>query len=352
MAPSGFVPSATALVGVWAFFLVDSFVVVECLFNARQTQNTKSGNPGIAAAAKSAMGEMGEAAVFLLLVLLTEATLVSQISRAGTLLFPQTGVCQYYRIVCSIVALSVAAKVDGPSSSSSDGSTSTIRKFIPTMNSLLTIIFCIMAIVLFGAGAPAADWSHLATSGSGWSNVPAAIPTFLHFLIYGEILPNVCQLLRYQVGPIRLAIALGSVLPLGLEVGWAALGIALLPSITTEKVIGDPVNAMLAAGGPIQVPLFILAGAAILTTIIGSYLALNSAFEDLFPPRIVEHEKKDRGWIFNLVATTSIVAPSLVNASISPDLFLQAIDFAGSYPVVLLWGLAPPTKCILQRRQQ
>jgi hypothetical protein len=30
-APSGFVPSATALVGIWAFFWVKSLMIIECL---------------------------------------------------------------------------------------------------------------------------------------------------------------------------------------------------------------------------------------------------------------------------------------------------------------------------------
>jgi tyrosine-specific transport protein len=332
VAPSGFVPSATALVGVWAYFLVESFVVVECLLTARSISKNKEEHPGIAAAAKSAFGTIGEAAVVVLLVLLIEATLVSQISRAGAL-FPSS----YYRLGCSAVALSVAAIVFGGPRGS----------FVPTINSGLTVVFCVMAVVLFGAGAPAADWSRLTTTAAngGWSSLPRAIPTFLQLLVYGEILPTVCRLLQYQVGPIRLAIVLGSILPLGLEVGWAALGIGLIPTTTTVAV-GDPVAALLAAGGPVQAPLLILAGTAILTTIIGSYLALQSTLEDLFPVRRRPSRRR------RLVAATSIVAPALAIASISPDLFLRAIDFAGSYPVLLLWGVTPPTICLLQRRRR
>jgi tyrosine-specific transport protein len=205
-----------------------------------------------------------------------------------------------------------------------------------------------MAVVLFGAGAPAADWSRLTTTAAngGWSSLPGAIPTFLQLLVYGEILPTVCRLLQYQVGPIRLAITLGSILPLGLEVGWAALGIGLVLPTTAAVIVGDPVDALLAAGGPVQAPLLTLAGTAILTTIIGSYLALQSTLEDLFPVRRRPSRRR------RLVAATSIVAPALAIASISPDLFLRAIDFAGSYPVLLLWGVAPPTICLLQRRRR
>ena len=331
VAPSGFTPSATALVGVWAFFLVESFVVVECIQNTRDFSSRRKGNdgsetlPGIAAAAKSAFGTVGETIIVLLLVLLTEATLVSQISRAGALF-------SKYRWGCATVALSVASIVFGPRQGT---------KLSAYVNSALTIVFVIMAANLFSTGAPAADWSGL-TATNSWASLPGAIPTFLQLLVYGEILPTVCQLLKYRVKPIRLAIILGSILPLGLEIGWAALGMGLVPPSST---MGDPVDLLLAAG-PVQRPLLVLAVTAILTTIIGSYLALQSTFDDVFPA-----DKAPRKAPFRrLTAATSIVIPALAIASISPDLFLRAIDFAGSYPVVLLWGVAPPTIVMMQRR--
>ena len=46
-----------------------------------------------------------------------------------------------------------------------------------------------------------------------------------------------------------------------------------------------------------------------------------------------------------------VVIPALSVASIGPEVFLAAIDFAGSYPVVLLWGLAPPLIALQLRRR-
>lgn len=331
VAPSGFAPSVTALIAVWAYFLLESLVVVECLIAARDTGKDNIQHPGIGAAAKSVFGVKGETIVVLLLVLLTEATLVSQISRAGSL-FPN------YRIGCTAVSLSVAAVVFGPKGT----------QVSTAINSILTMAFVVLSVVLFSAGAPAADWSRLTMMNASWMSLPKAIPTFLQLLVYGEILPTVCQMLNYQKGPIQLAIVLGSILPLGLEVGWAALGIGLVaPSIA----MGDPVNLLLAAAGPVQKPLFALAITAILTTIIGSYLALQVTLNDLLPPTNVV-EPKETPWRRHAMTTLLIVAPALAIAWISPKLFLQAIDFAGSYPVILLWGVVPPAIAILQRRQR
>jgi hypothetical protein len=164
VAPSGFVPSATALVGVWAFFWVESLVIVECLCVCRaqalvRRQRNENGDadsvsyPGMTAAAKSAFGVIGESAVGVLLLLLLQATLVSQISRAGAL-FTSSSISSSYRVGCAATAMSVAAVVFGSP-----------RVVATTANSLLTVIFVAMAVVLFGVGSPTADWSRLVATG-------------------------------------------------------------------------------------------------------------------------------------------------------------------------------------------
>jgi len=324
VAPNGFIPSATTLIGVWVYFVMESMIVAECLLLCKREKESPS-NPGISAAAFAAFGSIGKKMTLVLLVLLMEATLVSQISRAGSF-FPS------YRIGCALSALSIAGLVFAAPS-----------KVVTETNSVLTLLFCIMAVSLFGTGTAAADWSKLEKF-SSWKNIPRAIPTFLQLLVFSEILPAVCQLLNYRIGPIRWAIVIGSILPLILEVGWTALGIGLLPVMTSSGIGGlDPVKILLGIDGPVRFPLLALSVTAIATTIIGSYLALQSAADDvLATPPLESSGGRRRQRRTMLLSAAGIVLPALGIASISPDLFLKAIDFAGSYPVLLLWGLAPP----------
>lgn len=325
--PTGFIPAASALVGVWAFLGAQAIVVAEILCQTRRTTLSETnGIPGMPAATKLAFGTWGERAILGLLVLLVEATLVSQISRAGAM------VSRSYRIGCAVASFSMAAIVFGPNV--------TQREQITTsLNSILTVVFCSMAVLLFVTGVPAADWSKLAVQ--HWRVLPHSIPTFLQLLVYGEIIPTVCHYLHYESRPIRWAIGIGSILPLILELGWAALGIGLS---TTSASFEDPV-AMLMATGPIQLPLLCLALSAISTTILGSYLALQSTLDGVWNRK---RESRQYRWI----TAAGIVLPSWAIASISPSLFLQAIDFAGSYPVLLLWGIAPPAVALRLRQQQ
>ena len=113
VAPIGFAPAAVTLFAVWAFFLAQSFVVVECLSSGQRrpisnnssstryslnvidrSENDKyelyagASSCGVAAAARKAFGRKGEVAAAVLLLVIVEATLVSQLSRAGSLIAP------------------------------------------------------------------------------------------------------------------------------------------------------------------------------------------------------------------------------------------------------------------------
>ena len=358
ISPAGFLPSTATLTSVWAYFVAQSFILVECLVNERNREQDSnvsssfSASPGVSATAFATFGKAGEQITRLLLIVLTQATLVSQISRAGTLILPNQ-----YILGCILSSVSIAAIVFGPSKGK--GIIWSTRA-----NSVLLWLF------LFSAGwvgisgvqnvAQASYWAVLSSAQyQHWDAVPRAIPTFLQLLVYGEIIPVVCDLLQFRVKAIKMSILMGSLLTLGLQLGWSALGTVLVTP--TAGVVVDPVNVLLGAGGAMQVPLFCLAITAILTTILGSYLALFSAFQDWMSgaghdtdkdSSMMQSQENRNGeypWRIRLAVASLISLPALCISSISPDLFLKAIDFAGSYPVLLLWGVIPPAMALTQR---
>ncbi len=345
VAPSGFYPSAIALLGVWGYFLAQSFILVECIVNHRSEQMNREdgawqdGGGGVAAIAKSAFGVKGEVFVGVLLAILIEATLVSQISRAGMMF-------SNYRFGCLVSALSIALVVFGPNSGVG---------FASKANAALTSAFLISALTVFGCGLPMADWSNLGNLSSisnNWPSILPAIPTFLQLLVYGEIIPSVCEILNYDTTRIHIAIFLGSFLTLSLQVGWSALGLSLVFRTSTGI---DPVNILLAnQGSPVRLPLYALAFTAILTTILGSYLALLSTVTDFLSPQEsgasneIAHTYSNSP-MHRLKVASLITIPAIGISCTSPSIFLRAIDFAGSYPVLIMWGMMPSAISIVQR---
>jgi len=222
VAPAGFVPSATTLVGVWLFFVGQSLVVVEMVVNEAARRRSdgssgvrrsgsggvhqtgaaaeKTGPQGAAAAAaamvapdvglpsiaRRALGPWGETAVASLLVVLTMTTLVSQISKAGAVAAPAISFAAVggsvglggYRAACACVALSLGGLVFG------GGAAVATRA-----NAWVTGVFAVSGAALFAVGAPHADWARLATP-CHWPAAAHAIPTFLQLLVYGESCPR------------------------------------------------------------------------------------------------------------------------------------------------------------------
>ena len=362
----GFVPSAGALVLVWSYLLVGSLILCDAILLAQQqqqvhTKHTDGNSVGIPKTAQAALGTGGSRVATVLLVSLTMATLVSQLSRAGSLWASQHGnSLGQYRLGCTVVALvGVAVTYQGgapapPKTSQTTTVTptaSTTTSFADKFNAVLTAIFLGSAVLLFSAVSGVADWSAcwrvttttITTSTLWLPKILQASPIMLQLLVYGEILPNVCRMLDFDRPSIRRAVVVGTLIPLLLLTTWAALGVALIPatsSVLSNSLPQDPVEIMLATGSPaVQRRLWTLAVSAIGTTILGSLLALQSAYDDW--KTMLPHDKHSL-WHSSWMRALVIAAPPLLISWISPSLFLQAIDFAGSYPVLLLYGVLPP----------
>jgi len=415
----GFLPSATSMVCVWAYLLVCSFGLCDAILLAKET--TKSGKEsedgngnnsmeedaviGIPKTAQLALGTGGSRLATLLLVSLTMATLVSQLSRAGSLYASAaasasttSSIMVDYRIGCTLATIlgaaiaqtqqrqrptasnenkqrqnSIASTTAIATAISGEGEEITNEKstsFVEKFNALLTLVFLGSAVLLFQAGSSVADWSALwkKTSAALASPSPLfqkvvlqATPILLQLLVYGEILPNVCQMLNYHRPTIRKAILVGSMIPLVLLTGWAGLGVGLLATTTTSAtttatMMNDPVDILLTTGSSIQPRLVTLALSAIGTTILGSFLALQSAYDDWMtmlrssPTTTTINTTITNTGSSSLlsilkqswVRTACVSVPPLLIAWISPQVFLRAIDFAGSYPILLLYGVLPP----------
>ena len=148
-----------------------------------------------------------------------------------------------------------------------------------------------------------------------------SIPTILQLLVFAETVPTVNELL--DDARTHQAAYLGSSLPAA-RGAWACrarFGHARRPFA-------------LLGSDPTRICAILLAASAVATTALGSILALKS---DVAPaasrPRCAACTRRCRLW------------PSLTSGRPS-----KAMDFAGAYPVAILWGVFPPLACLKLRR--
>lgn len=359
-APTGFIPATTGMILVWTFFLLQSFTMVEIIHNTRlgngnSDMNTNMQQPqlqqehpsGLTAAAKATFGKRGEVFVGVVLTFLIQAILVAQISKAGQL-FPN------YRIGCLASAFSVAGLVFGTKSG---------VVFASNANAALTSIFLLSTFCVFQCGWNIANFTILQQA--HWKFLNKSIPSLLQVLAYGEIIPTVCQVLNYNTRRIHRAIIVGTLMTLSLQISWSGLGLSLASGASA-------VDTLLKASGPVRFPMWTLSISAILTTILGGYLALLSAVNDFIKDFMPLKKKREGSDIRmetiedtqqvkdfcpenansiwdRLKIAVGIAFPASIIACISPDIFLKVINFSGSYPILLMWGIIPPVVALKQR---
>eukprot|EP00965_Chrysotila_dentata_P035725 1189336-Pleurochrysis_carterae.AAC.1 len=131
---------------------------------------------------------------------------------------------------------------------------------------------------------------------------------------------------------------MGSLLLLALQLGWSCLGIALAPFGGPR----DPLDVLLSAGGPVAAATVALGACATLTTVIGTNAALRAFWSDACGTRRAE--------LCTPAFALTALAPALLAAA-SKDAIFRALDFAGAYPVAILWGVAPPVMALRLRRR-
>ena len=314
-APAGFGPTAVTLSASWLFLLAEALVVAEAVGRCR---GPKAAAPSVAVVAAEA-GVPAQAIRGLFFALVT-ATLASQLSKAGSMLAGPS-----YRAATLAAAAATLAFALGPSVERAAGA-----------NALLTAVFAAAAVAVGGGAAAAArggalpfDASLLLRSGDA-SAARRALPTVLQLLVFAETVPTVSGLLDGDPRRVRLALAFGSLCPLVLECAWAYLGLGLgAPRV-------DPVDVLLAAPAT-RAATAALAASAVATTALGSALALRSDV-----PEAVARRK---------LAALLAALPAVGVALTSPDVFFAAMDWAGAYPVALLWGLFPPVALLRLRRK-
>lgn len=352
-APAGCVPSALVLVASSAVLLAEAFIVADLVIEMSQ----REGRPvSLSTCARNTLGQAGGVVVEVLFTLLMCSTLLAQFAKGGSLVSDWIGLP--YQTCCALVALTLSCFSLGAP-----------RGVVNRTNSRLAIGFVLSLVAMFVSGAPLADWTAL--SRANWSAAYASAPTLLQLLVYNEIIPTVCNMLNFDRGRVRRALCCGAAILFVILSSWSALGIGLAATLADRVIAGvapnvgaDPLAALLATRTPVGSAASALAVCAVSTTVIATNLALQTLFIDiadrsgrlagqgsdkLSSPSSDIHSKiasalpKVAGWsLFRVCALPLAIVTTLTFASVSPNAFFLAIDFAGAYPLALLWGVSPP----------
>ena len=319
---AGFFPSAVALMGAWVFMATTGLLISEVCCNLVKRDKGLE-NIGVLNMVKITIGPYGAAGAGIVYCFISYALLVAYIAEAGEIISQSTHLPSWGGPVAFTVV------VGGTLAFGSELA-------ILSMNNFFVVIVIVSFGGLVAVGFPAVKVANLLHQNYG--AVMQTVPTMFVALVYHNVVPVVCAQLHYNVQAIRIAISVGSLIPLAMFITWnlVILGIAVPGDLAV-----DPVE-LLRAGGAGELTGILISSfseAAIVTSFIGFAIGLMDFFTDMFPDR----SKKDT------LLFGAVLIPPLIIAILDPDIFHYALDYAGTFGISVLFGAIPAIMALQMR---
>ncbi|XP_051134288.1 uncharacterized protein LOC127253650 isoform X3 [Andrographis paniculata] len=205
------------------------------------------------------------------------------------------------------------------------------QRVIGAVNGVLVfgIITSFAALVLVASGDIHLD----ALLKANLAAAPHSIPIIALSFVYQNVVPVLCTNLEGDLSKVRTAIVLGTAIPLALFLVWNAviLGFITTPDMGSGPFV-DPLQQLREASGVVGPIVDVFSVLAIATSYIGFVLGLADFLADFF--KLPSGQNRPLPYLLTLF-------PPLILSLLDPEIFFKALDFAGTYGVLVLFGVVP-----------
>jgi len=212
-------------------------------------------------------------------------------------------------------------------------------KAVDWFNRLLMLGLIVSYSFLVYLGIPHIKSEYLAHS--DWSAIFLVIPTMIISFGFHNMIPTLTTYLKRDVKRLRITIIVGSLIPLAIYLVWERLILGLVPvegigGFREALSQGDMATRALknAIGSSWVVD---LAHYFAFFAIVTSFLGVALSFVDFLADGL-QIKKNTQG---KMLLCSLVIALPFVFALIYPKIFLLALNYAGSFGAVILFGLLP-----------
>lgn len=364
---SGFVPSTVALVGCWGYMLATGLLILEVNLDVMQRTGAKGAS--IVTMADKTLGKNGVRFAWCAYVFIHYALLVAYISRVGELIGAAVNLEDVPNGVYGTLYAGILGTVVY---------TASPQKLDKFNSALVLAVIGLFAPLLLLAGSTA-NFDNFTTG--DWTAVPSTIPVIALAFVFHNVVPVVATQLEGDVRKSKLAIGVGTSIPFVMFVLWDA---ALLGSVSQKDAeealdavarsggaipaIADPLTALQATSPTAAALVSLFSFFAITTSFLGFVLGLVDFLSDGLgfneARKSATEQSKATGDTGNNSSrqkskrtqnsndprsfTLALVPPWLFALSY-PDIFLDALDSAGTFGVLTLFGCMPPAMAWVNR---
>jgi tyrosine-specific transport protein len=177
---------------------------------------------------------------------------------------------------------------------------------------------------------------------ANWSKAWLALPVLFTAFTFQVIIPTLMTYMNRNVKKVRLAIILGTSIPLVVYLIWEFLILGIIPAegpngLTEAAKKGW--NAIMPLKELIGSPLLFAVGKSFaFFTMTTSYIALALAYLDF----LADGLKVQKKGIKKVLLCLAVFIPPTLVALTYPHIFITALSYAGGFSCAILFGLFPP----------
>lgn len=316
---AGFVPSTAVIAACWAFFSATGLCVLEVNLGTT-CELGRGGGVSVNAMTRRTLGESGVRVATASYAFIHYALLVAYVQKIGQL------------------ATETATDVPGGASGASVAYAAAMSLFlyfatpekIERFNSVLFVgvLGTFLPLLALAASSETTSIDNLLAV-SDWSKTPATIPIIAVAFVYHQVIPVVATSLEGDKERATTAVLAGTAIPALMFILWNAAVLGSVPPDATS--MGDPIAALEAASPATAALVRAFEFFAVST----SFLGFGWGLADFIADSMEMDASDARPWI-------TALAPPVVFALTRPDVFLQALDGAGAFGVLVVFGMLPP----------
>lgn len=319
--PGGFMPALFIFLLCWVFMLCTGLLLLEVCFWMPKEAN-------LITMTDKLLGPLGRIVCWVVYLFLFLTVMIAHVAGGGSIVSEITN-----QAISPMVAMIIYVIVFAP----------IVYLGTKSVDRLNLVLMAGLAITYFTlVGMASKNVSIELLSFVNWPKAWMAIPVLFTAFTYQVIVPTLVTYMERNFKKVRLAIIIGSAIPLIIYLIWEFTILGVVPAEGEFGLIHAGEQ-----GHTAVIPLkYILANPALFTvgkyfaffTMTVSYVALSLAFLDFLADGL--HMKK-KGYRKFLLLLMIFVPPTIISL-IRPDIFLSALRYAGGISIAILFGLFPP----------
>ena len=353
---AGFGPSAIALVGSWAYMAATALLIAEVNVNTLCATERKA--VSIKSMAQETIGDVGTVSSSLAYPFIHYCLLIAYMLEGGKLLG---------ELAPSVAAFESSLGLPGAAGFAALGGGALLlgsEAQVDKANSVFFIGVLVSFALLVGVGSSSIDPTYLAHA-SPAAALPA-IPVMVLSFTFHNVVPTIAYQLGCDLEKIKVAILAGSAIPLAMFLLWNGVVLGAVPYDAAIGVAGtfDPLETLRASGETFGEIVRVFSLLAIVTSFIGFCYGLVDFYADVLnvDEKLAAQQQQtvpsafdedDVGEISGGLGDNrplpvkaglfalALLPPLAIATTGQSGLFFAALDNAGTYGILTLFGIIP-----------